>query len=159
MCMITDKTEYLVVPDKPVTCYKAMRPIDYGSAVKASDYKFRSEYMGYIYTLGEDYSLRGSADFPEANLDGLRMRVDEGFHSYARLEDAYCYCVYENMSNQRLGIKPLVLVECEIPAGARYWVGDEGGYSGYCSDRIRILAWKPWHGKDWVKAVPPAGAV
>jgi hypothetical protein len=144
--MITDKAKYLVA-EKPIKCYKVMHPIDrYGV------YKFSSEYIGYIYTLGEEYTLNKSEKFPEVNTEdlcGRYMRVNKGFHSYARKEDAWWYSRWDH----------LAVVECEIPAGARYWEGDEGGYPGYCSDRIRVVAWKPWNGNEWIRAVPPAGAV
>lgn len=157
MCMITDK-ERCTVAEKPVTCYKAMHPIDCNGAMKASEYRFVSEFMVYDYTLGEEYSLEKFEKFPEVNLElGMdlckrRLRVDKGFHSYAREEDAYNHIRQENSSSLlRLGTNPLVLVMCEIPAGASYWEGDEGGRPGYCSDRIKILAWKPGYEKDWIR--------
>lgn len=155
MCMTTYVTRCLVA-DKPITCYKVMRLINYGSAMSASAYKFRSEYRGYIYTLGEEYSLRYSEYFPEANPDGRRMIVEKGFHSYVIPEDAH----HESMRNTfGYDLNPMVMVKCEIPKGARYWTGDEGGYAGYCSDCIKVVAWKRWHDKDWTETVPPAGAV
>lgn len=162
--MITYK-RWCFVSDKPVTCYKLMYLINHDGATDASAFKFRSEYMGWIYTLGKEYHIREGENFPEANPDGERMIVERGFHSYVNKEDTYYYSAHENSFNSgnpfspRLAANPLVIVMCEIPAGARYWVGDEGGILGYCSERIKVVAWKRWYMDEWTRAVPPAGTV
>lgn len=135
MCLTTyDKRAK--VAEKPIECYKVVLTSQGADAVC-----FTSEFFGFQYEIGKEYSLNG--ELPAENGDGddyfRVLYVSEGFHSYARPADAdeRCLALYA------VGIYgAMAVLRCEIPAGAMYWEGYEGGYSGYCSDHIRVTGWK-----------------
>jgi hypothetical protein len=79
---------------------------------------------------------------------GEETEVSFGFHSYKRQSDAEEVAI-------RTGCWKVV-VKCEIPAGARYWIGNrnlknDSGYAEYCSDAIVTVAYKlPGEDNEWI---------
>lgn len=155
MCLTT-KSKRCTVANKPIPCYKVVWKKQY------EPQRFKSEYFGFIYDMGKEYSVKPIEDFATEKPEGRRsFSFGVGFHSYGRLKDAIDNCQEGEPWGQ-------VILRCEIPAGARYWRGNKSrtddNYIEYCSDRIKILAWRSWnetkwHKKDCTKAVPPADAV
>jgi hypothetical protein len=135
MCLYTNQTKPLVA-EKDITCYKVV--------YKHSEFStLHSEIRGFEYELGHTYRIRTGRFGPSEN-----GRVHEGFHSFDTLKHALAY-----------GGKSLVLMKCVIPKGSLYFEGKsmlnmylnkEEGRIGkqYCSNQLRVIAWKPmWHGK------------
>lgn len=144
MCLYTSQKKSLIAK-KDITCYKV---VHWDEVLK----QFRSEIRLFKYKIGHTYRLR----------KGLRQWVPNdfgyvysGFHSFTTLKNALEY-----------GGKHMVLLKCVIPKGARYYAGGfvqgyyDAQYTGgfgtqYCSNQIRIVAWKPmWRGKwstEWNK--------
>lgn len=145
MCLTTYGKKAKVA-EKPIECYKAVMML---KPQETDAVCFTSEFFGFQYEIGKEYSLNG--ELPVENGDGDEyfrvLYIAEGFHSYARSTDAddRCNALYA------IGIHTdaLAVLRCEIPAGARYWEGNEGMYVGYCSDRIRVTGWKLYDETRW----------
>lgn len=115
MCLVTFQNEPQRAT-KDIECYKI---VSFG--------KKDGEYHSYYYfqhkwVLNELYS---------SPLNKKGTRVEEGFHSYA----------YLNNAKQTMELRPLgsVLVKCIIPKGTCYYEGKQGDYDGYASDNIKIV--------------------
>lgn len=126
MCLYTTQPKSLIAK-KDITCYKVVHP-----HIKA----FLSEYRFFEYKIGRTYRLyTGVKQWAPDNYGYMYS----GFHSFTTLKNALEY-----------GGKRMVLLKCVIPKGSRYYVGDfgNGSCTQYCSNRIRVVAWKPmWRGK------------
>lgn len=143
MCLTTE-SKRCTLANKPVPCYKVVWK-------KQSDdnepQRFKSEYFGFIYDMGKEYSVKPAEDFitkkPE---DRMSFSLEIGFHSYGRLKDAMDNCQDGEPWEQ-------VVLRCEIPAGALYWRGNkclnDKGYIEYCSNRIKITGWRLWGETKW----------
>ncbi len=137
MCLYTSQTKSLIAK-KDITCYKV---VHWDKVFK----QFRSEIRLFKYENGHTYRIRMSTGKFGPNENG---RMHEGFHSFDTLKHALAY-----------GGKCLVLMKCVIPKGSLYFEGqgmpdtylniEKGRVSKqYCSNQIRVVAWKPmWHGK------------
>ena len=127
MCLYTTQSKSLIAK-KDITCYKVVH-------LHENETLFRSEFRFFEYKIGRTYRLRiGVKQWVPNN-----CYLHSGFHSFATLKNALEY-----------GGKCMVLLKCVIPKGARYYVGDfrQGYRTQYCSNRIRVVAWKPmWRGK------------
>lgn len=137
MCLYTSQTKSLIAK-KDITCYKVVYPYE-------ADRQFRSEFRFFEYKIGRTYRLRMGVRQWLPNDGGY---LYSGFHSFTTLKNALEH-----------GDKYMVLLKCVIPKGARYYTGEfvrgfcNAQYTGgigtqYCSNQIRVVAWKPmWHGK------------
>lgn len=128
MCLYTTQTKSLIAK-KDITCYKVVH-------LHENETLFRSEFRFFEYKIGRVYSLCTSVKQWVPNQYG---NMYSGFHSFTTLRNALTY-----------GGKHMALLKCVIPKGARYYVGDfgNGSCTQYCSNRIRVVAWKPmWRGK------------
>lgn len=138
MCLYTNQTKPLIAK-KDITCYKVVYyPYE-------ADKQFRSEFRFFEYRIGHTYRLRTGVKQWLPNDAGY---LYSGFHSFTTLKHALEY-----------GGKGMVLLKCVIPKGARYYVGGfthgmhdalhtDGDSTQYCSNQIRVVAWKPmWRGK------------
>lgn len=149
---------------KPIICYKLVYvEEDTDSPNPLENVSFRSEIRLFRYKLGKEYRLtaaeRGKSfdrkldNMESDDLCGRGWVIKSGFHSYKRFKDAeYEAVLFKD--------RYMVVLRCEIPAGARYWVGNTGteyapctddptrnNYAELCSEKIRVLAWK-WGGKQ-----------
>lgn len=137
MCLSTTEKNCRTA-DAPVECYKVV--------IKRDGPGFLSSIYGFLYELGkEPYELGPLAWFPrerQPERDYGEIYISEGFHSFKRLEDAREYCGGSE-----------VILKCEIPEGAHYWVGNHtnNGYAGFCSDQLRVVAWKMRDDNRWRK--------
>ena len=121
MCLISSRCES-VRADRDITCYKLVYPMN-------MDHKFRSQFQAFPYELGCTYM---EVYFRKVN---LTRHVYEGFHSFRTIEKAVSH-----------SCPGMVMIKCVIPKGSWYYVSDENDQ--YCSDQIRIVAWKNvWRGK------------
>lgn len=137
MCLYTSQKKSLIAK-KDITCYKVVYLHEYEAL-------FRSEFRFFEYRIGHTYRLRMGVRQWVPNDAGY---LYSGFHSFTTLKNALEY-----------GGKCMVLLKCVIPKGARYYVGGfvqgfrDDQYTGgvgtqYCSNQIRVVAWKPmWRGK------------
>ena len=129
MCMYTGFKKALVA-EKDIVCYKNADLLDNPGGKT----KFQSVIQGFLYLLHKEYTLR----------------LEEGFHSFKVRKDAEddINCWLENVR---------VVLKCVIPAGAHYWHGNwfwlktqkKSECRQYCSDKIRIVAWKFRNEKTW----------
>ena len=120
----------MCIADKPITCYKVM--IKYQSGLILYSYVY-----GYSYLPGKAYA---EPQFRERTSEFVRY----GFHSYQKQNTARL------LSNNS---SVLVIVKCEIPKGARYYMSanTDAGEQEYCSDKIRIIGWKRYNEKRFHK--------
>lgn len=118
MCLVT-KTKSPIVAEKPITCYKVLWRL---GVDKLHSY-FHSEFeweMNKVHTT----TLRKG----KKSENGLKT-VYQGFHSYKDLHSAIMF-----LSTTQL---TAVAVECIIPEGAKYYVGEDGEHrEGYASDKL-----------------------
>lgn len=148
MCLTTRMKKCLVA-DKPIRCYKIV--------AKSGD-SFMSPLHKFKYKLGKTYKLGASSIFPEKN-NFCCLDVHEGFHSYAHAKYANedCYDVNrEDVLDPHSFIGEVMLL-CEIPVGARYWIGNDHlgygkDYAEYCSDSLKVIGWKIKYEKNWRKS-------
>lgn len=139
-----------LVADKPIRCYKIVSKVG-----KTGD-GFKSLLRRFKYNLGKTYELE--CFFPEKN-KFCHLDVHEGFHSYAHAKHANedCYDVgREDVSDPNLFTGEVMLL-CEIPVGAKYWIGNDclgygKDYAEYCSNALKVVGWKMKYEKNWRKS-------
>lgn len=138
MCLYTEQSKPLVA-EKDITCYKVVYRYE---ALK----QFRSEIQFFKYRIGYTYDLYMDVEDWVPSAAGY---LYWGFHSFTTLKNALEY-----------GGKRMVLLKCVIPKGARYYAGGfERGFcdnprlggigTQYCSNQIRVVAWKPMRRGKW----------
>ena len=66
---------------------------------------------------------------------GIENYVEEGFHSFATLEDA----INESERLARNGEYNPIIVRCIIPKDSKCYVGSFWGRTSYCSDSIKLI--------------------
>lgn len=155
MCLLTvDRRAKLA--EKDIVCYKvmyAMGPIQSVDMREYPDYNplyAMSPYFSEIYKWGEEYTEAAMPTESSLKQSQYPAHVTTGFHSYRRLKDAESACH-----------SSMIIVKCIIPRGSYYWTGNDyrvnscpdKGYAQYCSNRIRIAAWKrKARGAKWIDA-------
>jgi hypothetical protein len=167
MCLIT-RENHCRVADKPITCYKTASSIlrrldpDHGLVQR-----FKSVLYNFEYEFGVLYSLKETDNFILNNpVTDRELYVNVGFHSFATLAEARDDCLnYDKkfIENYLMDYRTLtntyveVLLKCEIPKGAKYWIGNKSVYykgrMEYCSNRIKIVGWKFNGEKNWRKTI------
>lgn len=166
MCLITNEKHYKVA-DKPITCYKTVSTsIQKLSTENTFVQRFRSAFYNFEYELGILYSLKETDEFILNNPTLCEMlHVNVGFHSFATLEQAKDDCLeYDKeyikrfLTNWYLPTKYTeVILKCEIPEGAKYWVGNKQAahknFMEYCSNQIKVIGWKFKGENNWRKTV------
>ena len=115
MCLISSHHE-AVRADRDIACYKLVYP-------ENMDHKFRSQFQEFKYELGRTYQ---EDCFRRVN---LTRHIYEGFHSYRTIKEAVSH-----------SCPGMVLIKCFIPEGSWHYVSEEGDQ--YCSDTIRVVAWR-----------------
>lgn len=161
MCLNSKDKEYKVAKEA-ITCYKVVMKVERDGmpALVSTIYDF-------LYKIGESYEINKSEYFPlkgrhftKYGADGKKesgyfTTLYHGFHSYKRLQDAKDNCAYDSCPLHWRNFLGEVMLKCEIPAGARYWIGNQrwsdDNYAEYCSDQIRVVAWKLRDEKTWRK--------
>lgn len=109
---------------KPITCYKVVKHW-YNIPV------FTSMYQHFEYKPG---TLRREKRFK--CMPRKSGAVYFGFHSYSTLRCARSSALSKD-----------VILKCEIPVDSRYYTSNTG--EEYCSNRIRIIAWRKASEKKW----------
>lgn len=168
MCLNSKEKECRVAKEA-ITCYKVVMKVvlDKMPALVSTIYDFP-------YKIGENYEIgkgeyfplkghlaRGNEYFPlkghpaKGKEKGYFTTLNHGFHSYKRLKDAKENCDYDPCCSDWRKFLGEVILKCEIPAGANYWTGNtvwyDDEYAEYCSDQIRVVAWKLRDEKTWRK--------
>lgn len=139
-----------VIAKKDLICYKIVNLKDHteksvyeyaeDGKIKTINYKleklpepiFRSLFYNFVYKLGETYFC----DAFESEVQPHMCQVTQGFHSYQDIKYTGICCADDDNE---------VILKCIIPRGTKYFYG----YTTYCSQTIRIIAWKckggRWH--------------
>ena len=118
MCLVT-KLEHPIVAEKPITCYKVLWRLGVNKlrSYFHSDFEWEMDKV-HTTTLHKSQKLE----------DGRRS-VNQGFHSYKGLHSAMVF-----MNSTQL---TCVAVECIIPKGTKYYVGEDRDYrKGYASEKL-----------------------
>jgi len=120
MCLIT-KLEQPIVAEKPITCYKVLWHVgDKLFSLYHSEFEWKMDKVHFT-TLQEGEKLE----------DG-RGTVNQGFHSYKDLQSALIVMART--------FYPCLAVECIIPEGAKYYVGEDGDKrDGYASEKLKPI--------------------
>lgn len=151
MCLIVDRKKFFVpcVALEDVECYKVLEKS------RDSNERFSSPFARYSYYFGVEN---------ESRLKVYGESVEDGFHSYVSVDDAFrmkdilTEYLFKLAKALHPGIQPEekeynlnVVVKCVIPKGSSYYIGEVNtGYEeeigengvlpeGYASDRIRIM--------------------
>lgn len=141
MCLVITKFNKLKVAQEDIKCYKIL----YKSIIHPD--LLAAQFQNFNYELGKTYSTNMSVSY-DCSAYGLSFfrytfyklfnnfldvkGVNQGFHSYVKLKNAI------NERNANLNYKSLIIVECIIPKGAKYYKGKYLCYDGYVSDSIKI---------------------
>lgn len=112
---------------KPITCYKVVKHW-YN---RCNTPVFKSLYQHFEYKPG---TLRREKKF--RCMPRESGGVYFGFHSYSTLKCASSWALSED-----------VILKCEIPVDSRYYTSNTR--EEYCSNRIRIIAWRKASEKKW----------
>lgn len=166
MCLTTDD-RYPNTAKRPKTCYKVVECV---LDKKGRRICLKAAIMsGHIYTLDYTYRLSDIAKkyFPMSNrlytpgnnnTGRPYISIDRGFHSYKRLCDARYDCKEWYNHNNAFAGRHFIVVKCEIPEGAHYWVGNrdcETGYVEFCSDEIRVVGIYDEKTRKWMQQLRP----
>jgi hypothetical protein len=141
MCLVITKFNKLEVAQEDIKCYKIL----FKSSVHQG--LFYAPYQSFNYELGVTYFTNISVSY-DCNTFGLSFfryifykffndfldvkGVNQGFHSFVNLKNAI------EERNSDVDYKRLVIGECIIPKGAKYYKGTYLCYKGYVSDSIKI---------------------
>lgn len=141
MCLVITKFNKLKIAQEDIKCYKIL----FKSSVRQG--LFYAPYQLFNYELGVTYFTNISVSY-NCNTFGLSFfryifykffndfldvkGVNQGFHSFVNLKNAI------EERNSDVDYKRLVIGECIIPKGAKYYKGTYLSYDGYVSDSIKI---------------------
>ena len=144
MCLFTDQDKAIHVKET-ITCFKIVRVYDH---IKA---KMFSVYFDYKYEMGKQFEVK--AFLNESSDNQIRL----GFHSYKHLSEAKrnARCFMPIAKNSGFDV---IIIKCEIPIDALYYtgydspdayIGEEEKHKQYCSNSIKVVAWKKVNGTHW----------
>jgi hypothetical protein len=141
MCLVITKFNKPKIAQEDIKCYKIL----FKSSVRQG--LFYAPYQLFNYELGVTYFTNISVSY-NCNTFGLSFfryifykffndfldvkGVNQGFHSFVNLKNAI------EERNSDVDYKRLVIGECIIPKGAKYYKGIYSSYDGYVSDSIKI---------------------
>ena len=141
MCLVITKFNKSKIAQEDIKCYKIL----FKSSVRQG--LFYAPYQLFNYELGVTYFTNISVSY-NCNTFGLSFfrylfykffndfldvkGVNQGFHSFVNLKNAI------KEKNSDIDYKRLVIGECIIPKGAKYYKGIYLSYDGYVSDSIKI---------------------
>lgn len=120
MCLVTRLVK-AIKASKNIICYKVYIP----SGINDT---FVSPYRGYkMPKLGKriQTEFNNKVDITSRLYNG-ESYVELGFHSYKNLENII----------ERQPIQEVIIVECTIPKGTKYYKGLYGTVESYCSECI-----------------------
>ncbi len=123
MCLYTTQKR-AGYTDKPIVCYKVV-------CKYTSISVFISMYRGFEYELGKLRKEKSFKCMPRES-----GAVYYGFHSYRTIKEASSWA--SSMD---------VILKCEIPAGSRFYKSVTN--TEYCSNRIKVLAWRRMKETKW----------
>lgn len=115
----------------------------YKVLMEKTDGEFRAPFhTSFVYEIGDSYRMKG--------LEIICHHVNQGFHGYIAVEDAFKECkrlnegvgLLINYDWNYVKLKQFVVVECRIPFFSRFIEGkdESGGYKTVVSDRIKIVS-------------------
>ena len=124
MCLLSNRSEANVAK-KDITCYKLVH-----SETFQSPFYYKKYRVGGSYTEPTFEAKKNKGAFDRD------VRIEFGFHTYKTIQTTRCH-----------GDFRFAILKCVIPAGTRYW---EDAYDEtYCSETIKVVAWKPFWGGKW----------
>lgn len=118
MCFIKEEMRHSIAKED-IICYKVVRRVNY------RDY-YRSEYIGFIYKLGETYKENSAKIL--ALLDEQNTLKSGVFHSYKTLKTSFLRSAWMCDS---------LAIKCVIPKGTCYWVNNYR--NEYASTAIKVV--------------------
>lgn len=151
MCLASNQC-MAKVAKKDIECYKVVELYTEANEEQLTrptmPEEFFSKFHCFKYVLGKTYIC----DNFEKEVQ--RKIIEYGFHSYANLTDAYssCDCAMPRITTDLYGrqaMKEEVLLKCIIPKGALYFDGTADTLNQYCSDKIKVVAWKRHWNVKW----------
>ena len=150
MCLASNQNTAKIAK-KDIECYKVVTLYTEANEEQLTrptlPEEFFSKFRYFKYVLGKTYVC----DNFEKEVP--RMIIKYGFHSYADLTEAYYSCAYTphitTDSYGRQAVKEEVLLKCIIPKGAFYFDGTADTLNQYCSDKIKVVAWKRHWNVKW----------
>lgn len=129
MCLILNRDSEIKIAEEDIICYKILRE---DSEVYAISPYFDFEYIvGATYKINKKLKIR----FGDNKYEGDDSKfVDEGFHSFERLESAKAFLII------RQGFLPsgCCIYKCIIPKGTKMIFGDFSNFSSIVSEAIII---------------------
>lgn len=129
MCLTLNSDSEMVVATKDIVCYKVLRRDSKPYAI--------SPYFGFEYIVGATYKLDKKPKIRFRNKkyegDGPNF-VDEGFHSFERLQSAADF-----LCSRRAVLPKCTIYKCIIPKGATMIYGRFGEFSAIVSDTIKVV--------------------
>ena len=128
-----------------LVCYKVVQ-VDIG------DKKFHSNYdWEHTYEIGKTYREKR---FKRA-VSYDQQTLGRGFHSYMKLVRALRNADKLNSCSWACSDGKHIILKCVIPKGALYYEGCSGETAligEYCSNKIKVVAWRTvygkWHSKN-----------
>lgn len=159
MCLRTLEKQ-LAIAEEDIVCYKTMYAMCSTQAVNMkrnpsynpdhllSPWQFHHYEWGKVEEV-DDIPLKPDP----IGRDCVWRIVEKGFHSFKRLQDA---------EKDSIRSTAMVIAKCVIPKGSKYWKGntpdlvgfcEDDEYMEYCSDKIKVVAWKlPGENARWITA-------
>lgn len=134
MCWVTNSKPEAHVADSDIKVYKIVTKTPCKNIVN-------SLYCVYTYKIGKLYEMeeRIIPGLVLSGTNGKSYAIKEGFHSYATFEKAKME--FEEVIAYALNpnVNMLVITECIIPEGSRYYINDGGEV---VSDKIIISGFR-----------------
>lgn len=130
MCWITNSKPEAHFADSDIKVYKIVTKTPRKNMVN-------SLYCGYTYKIGKLFEMeeRIIPGLVLSGANGKSYAIKKGFHSYATFEKVKMKFEEEITYAINPGVGMLVIVECIIPEGSRYYINNEGEV---VSDKIII---------------------
>ena len=137
MCLVVDSDKEFSVAENDIKCYKVVL----GNWTNSNFAKYSTPYQYMSVCIGEHYKASEEPDFRYYYKDFSRdiwpkMLRGGAYHSFLTLEDAIVEAEYVDKYNNPWA-QDVHVVECTIPAGAKYI---EGTYENYGNREVPSIA-------------------
>lgn len=127
MCLDTNQNQIPLIAEEDITVYKLLR--------NNGDGRLLSMYRYMHYQIGEEYTSELKYFTNEYPVEDAIAYVEEGLHSYSSTAIELVQFFAQNSDYNG----DIIVVECVVPKGAKYYVGTFGGYDSIASDRLRTI--------------------
>jgi hypothetical protein len=144
MCLSETTTKQPMIAEKDIICYKFLRQRESRGGLKT----FHAPYQGNRYLFGKlNTYVQVKLDYDD--------EVEEGYHSFAKLKDAYETAESRNRVHSfDLSKRRDFVFVCVIPKGTPYFEGEFRGRVSYASSQLKVLSRKDPRSIRHVKNLP-----